>query len=112
MARQEKKIFATVDAPEIDLLPADLAGDVLINFYRALGWNGIDALDPRLVRTTKEIYDRLYDAMLAKCPDSVTVGMALVNKGPGVDEDVLPGKVYLLEGWVIPAQARKGGAEA
>ena len=91
-----------VDAPEVSLAPDDKAGDLLLHFFRALGWNGNDILDPCKIRTTKEVYHRLYDQMLEKCPDPVGVGMHLCNSGPGTDDCVPPGKVYLLEGWVNP----------
>ena len=42
-----KKIVTIVDAPEIILTESELAGEALLKFYRALGWNGIDIVDPR-----------------------------------------------------------------
>jgi len=35
-----------------------------------------------------------------KAPDSVAVGMTMVNIGPGVDNDIPPYKVYLLKDWI------------
>ena len=92
-----------VDAPEVSLAPEEKAGELLLHFFRALGWNGEDFLDPCKIRTTKKIYDRLYNQMYERCPDPVGVGMYMVNRGPGVDDHIPTGKVYLLEGWIIPA---------
>jgi len=97
---KEKEIVAVVDAPVINLSEDEKAGEVLLKFYRALGWNGEDILDPCKVRTTEAIYQRLYDLMLEKCPDKLTVGMVMVNKAPGVNDDIPPNKVYLLNGWI------------
>jgi len=92
-----------VDAPEVSPASDDKAGDVLLNFFRALGWNGDDILDPCKIRTTKEVFNRLYDQMLEMCPDPVGVGMLMVNRGPGTEDYIPSGKVYLLEGWTTPA---------
>jgi len=95
------KVLAVIDAPEIILSDDEMAGDALIKFYEGLGWNPkTHEVDPCKVRTTKAVYDQLYDLMLTKCPDTLTVGMAMVNKAPGVDNDVPPGKVRLLDGWL------------
>ena len=104
MDKQKRSIVAVIDAPDITLSDDDQAGDALLKFYYALGWNGHDMIDPCKVRTTNAVYNRLYDLMLEKCPDSVIVGMAMVNNAPGVDNDVPPNKVYLLDGWVKPPE--------
>ena len=92
------------DVPDVYLAPDENAAELLLHFFRALGWNGEDVLDPCKVRTTKEIYTMLYDQMYERCPDPVGVGMFMVNKGPGTEEYIPPGKVYLIEGWINPAQ--------
>ena len=97
-----------VDAPEVSLAPDEQAGELLLHFYRALGWNSEDILDPCKVRTTKEVYNRLYNQIHEKCPDSGSVGMLMVNCGPGVEDYIPPGKVYLLEGWTKPCKAEEG----
>ena len=101
---KNKRIVAIVDAPEIVLTEDENAGDVLIKFYRALGWNGKDEIDPRKVRTTNAVYNRLHDLMCEKCPDTVSVGLLMMNKAPGVDENIPPNKVYLLDDWIPPPQ--------
>ena len=90
-----------VDAPDVFLAPDEKAGELLLHFYRALGWNGEDMLDPRKIRTTKEVYNMLYDRMLKQCHDPVGIGMLMVNSGPGTEDYIPSGKVYLLEGWII-----------
>ena len=104
----KSEIITVVDAPEITLAEHEKAGDALLKFFRALGWNGDDCLDPCKIRTTKAIFQYLYDIMFDRCPDPVGVGMLMVNSGPGTDDYVPPGKVYLLEGWVTPAETKKG----
>jgi hypothetical protein len=97
-----KETEALVDAPVIALADDELAGDALVKFYLALGWDRESQVDPCKVRTTKAVFDGLYALMRERCPDPLTAGMALVNKGPGVDDDVPQGKVRLLKGWMIP----------
>ena len=99
---KEKRIVAIVDAPEIILTEEEDAGHVLIKFYTALGWNGEDELDPCRIRTTEAVFNQLFGLMLEKCPDTVGIGMVMVNKAPGVGENIPSNKVYLLEGWIIP----------
>ena len=107
-----KQTIHIVDAPTVALADGEKAGDLLLQFYYKLGWNGNDILDPMKVRTTKEVYDGLYDQILGYCPGAVVaVGMLMVNSGPGVDDYVPPGKVYLLEGWTRPAVTEPEGGE-
>lgn len=99
----KKDNVSIIDAPNIVLTEDETAGEALLKFYRALGWNGTDIVDPRKVRTTKDVYNRLSDVMYKQCSDDIGVGMAMVNQGPSVDDVVPPEKVYLLDGWVTPA---------
>lgn len=95
-------IIAVVNAPQVSLAENEEAGELLMHFYAGLGWNRDDFLDPRKVRTSEDIYNRLFNQMRERCPDSLGIGMFMVNKGPGVDNSVPPGKVHLLEGWITP----------
>jgi hypothetical protein len=104
----KKEHITIVDAPVVSLEENEKSGESLLKFYRALGWNGDDMLNPCKVRTTKEVYNRLYDVIYDKYPDPVSVGMLMVNSGPGTDDHVPPGKVYLLAGWTVPAKAEEG----
>ena len=103
-----KQIVTIVDVPNVSLAENEKAGEALLKFFRALGWNGDDYLDPSKIRTTKDVYNRLYDVMYDKCPDPVAVGMLMVNRGPGTDDFVPPEKVYLYEGWITPSESKKG----
>jgi len=98
------QVITVVDALEVILSEDEKAGDALLKFYRMLGWNGRDNLDPCKIRTTKAVFDGLHDLMYDRCPDPLAVGMTMVNIGPGTDSYIPPGKVYLLEGWITPAE--------
>ena len=102
-----KQIIIVVDAPEVSLTEDEKAGEVLLKFYRALGWNGKDYLNPDKIHTTKAVYDHLYDVMYEKCPDRVSVGMMMINRGPGTESYIPQGKVYLHEGWIKPAEPKE-----
>lgn len=108
MMNNINQTITIIHAPEVNLTDDETASEALLKFYRALGWNGDDYLDPCKVRTTKDIYNNLYDVMFDRCPDPIGVGMLMVNSGPGVDDCIPTGKVYLLEGWITPAQAKGG----
>jgi hypothetical protein len=103
-----KQIITVVDAPLGSLSEDEKAGEALLKFYRALGWNGEDMLNPCKVRTTKSVFDCLYEVMFNRYPDPVGVGMTMVNSGPNVDDYIPPGKVYLLEGWITPSEPKEG----
>ena len=103
-----KQIITIVDAPEVTLADGQKAADLLLNFYQALGWDGNDYLDPCRVRTTKEVYNRLYDQIYEICPDPIGVGFLMVNRGPGTDDYIPPGKVWLLDGWIKPVGTEEG----
>jgi hypothetical protein len=101
-----------VDAPKVSLAEGEEAGELLLHFYRALGWNENDTLNPCKIRVTKEIHDDLHKQMYERFPDTIRVGMFLMNSGPGVDYDLPPGKVCLLEDWSIPAPTEGEIADA
>ena len=89
-----------IDAPEIALAEEENTGEVLLKFYSALGWNREDSLDPCRVITTNDVWNGLYDLMLERIPDKLAVGMLMVNNGPSVRENIPPGKVCLMPGWI------------
>jgi hypothetical protein len=107
----KRETVVIVDAPAVSLTENEQAGDVLLKFYRELGWNGSDTLDPCKIRTTKAVYKGLYDAMFERCPEPVGVGMFMVNRGPGTDDHIKPGKVHLLDGWIAPANNKNKTGE-
>lgn len=95
--------YVAVEAPVIDIEKSELMGGILLNFYRDLGWNGEDFLDPSKIRTTKAVFDSLLNAMHEKQPKcECAIGMLMCNSGPGVDENIPANTVHLLEGWVHP----------
>jgi hypothetical protein len=99
-----KQIITVVDAPEVTLSENENPGEALLKFYRGLGWNGEDTVNPYKVRTTKTVFNNLFEVMYKNCPDHrESVGMTMVNIGPGTDDYIPPGKVYLLEGWITPS---------
>ena len=95
--------IVVIDAPEVSLAPDENPAELLLHFYRALGWNGDDILDPCKIRTTDKTYNRLYEQMYERCPNAISVGMFMVNRGPSVDANIPTGKVHLLDGWIKPA---------
>ena len=98
---KKTEILEKVSAPAPRMEAGQQAGDILLNFYKDLGWNPeTHTLDPVKVKTTKEIFDTLYDAIYAVVPDALGVGMLLVNRGPSVTENIKPDTVYLLNGWI------------
>jgi len=96
--------ITVVDAPEVSLSEDENPTEALVKFYKALGWNGEDTLNPCKVRTTKLTFNYLYGVMFNRIPDSLGASMTMVSSGPGVDDYIPPGKVYLLEGWITPAK--------
>jgi len=101
----DRQIVTIVDAPVLSLSDDDRPGDVLLKFYRGVGWNGVDRLNPCKVRTTKAVFCDLFDLLKNNWPDPLSVGMTMVNVGPGTDDYVPPGKVCLLEGWTTPDES-------
>ena len=105
---RKKGVVAIVDAPEICLSEDEQAGAALLNFYKNLGWDSkTEFLDPCKVRTTKNVWQKLYDIMYEQCNEHLAVGAEMVNRGPGVDDDIPEGKVYLLKGWTAPDNQHK-----
>jgi len=98
----EKQKITVVDAPEVSLLVEEKPGDILLQFYKALGWNGEDRLNPRKVRTTTDVFKSLNDVMCETWPDPLSLGMMMVNFAPSGDDTVPAGKVHLLDGWITP----------
>ena len=103
----ERTSITVVDAPKFVLSETKTAGETLLKFYRELGWNGQDVLDPRKVLTTKDIFNNLYDAVFEKFSDTMGVSVLMANNGPKTNELVPQGKVHLLEGWTIPIETKE-----
>ena len=94
-----------VDAPIVSLVEGqEVPGDLLLNFYRILGWDGEANLDPTKVRTANAVYNGIRNQIMQLCKkqniNEEQVGFFMVNSGPGVDDDIPTGKVHLYKGWV------------
>ena len=90
-----------IRAPKITPKETDLAGDMLVAFYRELGWDpNTQIIDVTKVRTTKVVFDELLNAMYVQQPGNDGIAMMMVNSGPGVDSDIPEGMVRLMAGWV------------
>lgn len=89
--------------PRSENYKKDEAGNILLDFFRGLGWNGEDTVKPTKIRTTTEVFDQLYDAIRVAygSPNPIGIGMLMCNNGPGTDDEVPTGKVILLKGWTI-----------
>ena len=101
MSFDKEKIVKTFNYCDLEIDVAIEPEDILINFYKALGWDSEKyILDPRKVKTTLEIYNILYEKIFEIAPDAVGVGMLMVNNGPSVDDNIPDGQIVLLEGWL------------
>ena len=101
MSFGKEKIVKTFNYCDLEKDVAIEPGDILINFYIALGWDSEKyILDPRKVKTTLVIYSTLYDEIFEMYPNESSVGMLMVNSGPSVDDNVPEGKIILLDGWI------------
>jgi len=102
-----KQIITVIDAPTVSLSENDNPVEAVKKFYRELGWNGEDILDPCKVRTTKPVFDSLLEIMDKQCPNHPEeVGITMVSIGPSADDYIPNGKVYLFEGWIKPAEPK------
>lgn len=94
---------ATVtETPKVVLEDGEPVQNLLLRFYRALGWNGTDLLDPRKIRVSKETYYGLFDEMYRREPHSRELGGFMVNFAPGTDDSIPPEITVLLDGWAEP----------
>jgi len=96
-----KRSGRIVNAPEVR--PADNPGDVLINWYKDLGWDPrTSTLNPVKIRAGKATFDELLDVISESAGGySLETGMLMVNSGPGVDDNLPAGQVRLLDGWHV-----------
>ena len=101
----EKSKFQLVDVPMIIVEDNDNPTSVLVKFYKGLGWNGDDLLNPQKVRTTREVIEGLGEVMQIEPATIQDVNISLLDIGPGNDEDIPSGKVKLLDGWVVPDES-------
>jgi hypothetical protein len=98
------KVISVVDAPIISRDEGEKEAYTLFEFYKSLGWNGKDRLDPCKILVSKNVLSWLYEVVYEKLFESMSI-MAIIDiskKTPSVSADVPQGKVHLLEGWVAP----------
>ena len=92
----------------IPTLTKELPGDRLVEFYRALGWDGRSVVDPTKVRLAQEDWENLVGAEVERAKQlfpeyspmeiNLSIGFLWVNKGPSCS-GTTPGMVELLPGW-------------
>lgn len=73
----------------------------LLNFYKALGWDGEQIVDPTRVILNSADRKVLVEAEMDADPaHRVEINMFWMNSGPSSRTDIPRGKVLLQEGWV------------
>ncbi|MCL6477071.1 MAG: hypothetical protein K6T65_01520 [Peptococcaceae bacterium] len=98
----------TVQIPQLtEKEPADRLNE----FYRKLGWDGVQQLEPNLVKLTEDDWTTLLGAEITHAKTVITdmhemdihigVGMMWANIGPS-GSGRTPGMVELYSGWVRP----------
>ena len=103
LKHHNKKIENILTAPTIRLEEGQEAEEILLNFFKDLGWNPkLNGLKPSKIRTSKMVFDTLLIAICEKSAHPANVGAFMVDKGPSVDDDIPINTVYLLEGWLLP----------
>ena len=86
---------------ELQEILKDTPEDILLNFYKQLGWNGEDLLNPMKVLLNKADWENLCDRIMqsADIDKRITAGFLWMNNGPSASENVPVGKVHLLDKW-------------
>jgi hypothetical protein len=82
----------------------DDTSEVLVNFFKDLGWDERKEVDPTKVKMAKEDINLLVQHMMnfgTDVSEKAAIGMLFVNKGPSSSESVPKGKVLLEEGWIV-----------
>lgn len=88
--------------PKIDIVKSGSAENVILDFYRALGWNGEDNLLVKKVRMSKVDYRNVADTLMDIGKDQEQRMEILIlwgNYAPSVDDSVKEGTVVMLEGF-------------
>jgi len=78
-------------------------GDKLMNFYRDLGWDGKQEIEPMNVIVNEDDWLKLIKDMesagMTK-DERIGVGWMFTNRGPSGSSKVKHGRVKLMKGWV------------
>ena len=102
---KNKTIARITPTPEITFEKEKLTSNALLNFYRALGWNKVDYLNPKKIRVSHETYKELLSKLRDETSNAKETEMFFVNYAPGVDECVPNEIVVMLDGWVLRDEA-------
>ena len=89
-----------MECPNTDPLAADSAEEYLIGFYRHIGWNGQDTLDPKKIVMSERQWQEIAASLnsLPREPGEMAAGFAWMNWGPSADKRVPYGKIDVREG--------------
>jgi len=97
-----KGVLSIIDAPIVVLANDGNPAEALVKFYKDLGWNPGDYINPKKVKVAKDVYDNIISTIHENCSFYDYIEEFVVNLSPSLDEEVPPGKVYLLKGWTMP----------
>lgn len=78
-------------------------GDKLMNFYRDIGWDGKQEIEPMKVIINEGDWLKVVKKMESPGmtqDERIGAGLLLTNRGPSGSKKVKRGKVKLLKGWV------------
>ena len=89
-----------MECPNTDPLAVGNAEDYLIYFYRRIGWNEQDTLDPKKIVMNEQQWQEVAAALnsLPREPGEMAAGFAWMNWGPSADKRVPYGKIDVREG--------------
>ena len=89
-----------MECPNTDPLAVGNAEDYLIDFYRRIGWNEQDTLDPKKIVMNEQQWQEVAAALnsLPRGPGEMAAGFAWMNWGPSADKRVPYGKIDVREG--------------
>ena len=89
-----------MECPNTDPLAVGNAEDYLIYFYRRIGWNEQDTLDPKKIVMNEQQWQEVAAALnsLPRGPGEIAAGFAWMNWGPSADKRVPYGKIDVREG--------------
>jgi len=77
--------------------------DIIVNLYKDLGWDGEKTVIPDNIIMNEDDWKELLQYVQShsgSVDHMVGNGLRLTNYGPSGDDDIPPGHVRLLDGWV------------
>lgn len=78
--------------------------EVLVNFYKDLGWDGKKEVVPMKVKLSEKDNKSFMNHIMGYSEDRnerIALGLFYINKGPSSRTGVPDGKVILESGWLI-----------